>query len=231
MDLEKSLENATVIYTTGSFPVRAIFQDDCDTSNGYKLYWEVCKCEQETGSCNDIIPYGRIPGNTRKIYPRVFGAGYLYVRCLVKDANSNTITYDYGYIRITLPPLVARIEGPSAVIKGNESVVIISAAESYDPEKRHKKTEGLTLTWYCRQENMSHDNHDQFSTVSPQEAGVCQGDNTGKINNSSPLLYLDVNILKGNTKYIFDIVVQKGDRSANATHELRVEEPFVIYIR
>lgn len=151
----------------------------------------------------------------------------MYIRCLVKDGNSNVIAYDYGYVRIILPPLVANIAAPCSVIKGNETVIIISAAESYDPERRHKKSEGLTLTWYCSEENTSRDNHDELSTVSPNDAGGCQG----KINNSSPLLYLNLNNLRGNNTYVFEVVVQKGDRSSNATHKLRVEEPFVISIR
>lgn len=179
------------------------------------------------------MPYGmRKPGRTKKLYPRLFGAVYLYIRCLVKNGSSNILTYDYGYVRIILPPLVAKIAGPSEVIRGNVSVVIISASESYDPEKKHKKTEGLTLTWYCRKkENVLHDHQDEPSAVSPNDVGGCHGDDTGKINNSSPQLYLNMQNFRGNATYIFDVVIQKGDRSSNATHELRVEEPFVISIR
>lgn len=178
----------------------------------------------------------RRPGRTKKLYPRLFGAGYLYIRCFVTDAKDPKdfkvpIVYDYGYVKIILPPIVAKLAGPSSVIRGNESVVILSASESYDPEKIHKKTKGLALTWYCGGGIISHDNRDGLSTVSPGDAGRCQGDGILKINSTSSLLQLNVSNLRGNHTYFFEVVVQKGDRSANATHRLRVDEPFVISIR
>ena len=234
VDLQKSLENATVIYSNDPFPLGAIFQDDCHSSNGYALYWEVCECEEQTGFCNQIIPYGKKrPGRTKKLYPRLFDAGYLYIRCLVTDPKDPKvpIVYDYGYVKIILPPIVAKLEGPANVIKGNESVVTLSASESYDPEKIHKKTEGLVLTWYCGGDIISHDNRDGLSTVSPRDAGRCQGDGILKINSTLPVLQLNVSNSKGNRTYFFEVVAQKGDRSANATHKLRVDEPFIISIR
>ena len=173
------------------------------------------------------------PGRTKKLYPRLFGAGYLYVRCLAAHPKDPKvpIVYDFGYVKIILPPIVAKLEGPSNVITGNESVVILSASESYDPEKIHKKTEGLALTWYCGGGIISHDNRDGLSTVSPSEAGRCQGDSILKINTTSSVLQLNVSNLRGNYTYFFEVVIQKGDRSSNATHRLRVDEPFVTCIR
>ena len=228
------MENATVIYSNDRFPLGATFQDNCHSLNGYALYWEVCKCEEQTGFCNQIIPYGkRRPGRTKKLYPRLFGAGYLYIRCLVTDPKDPEvpIVYDYGYVKIILPPLVAKLEGPANIIKGNESVVILSASESYDPERIHKKTEGLTLTWYCGGSIISHDYRDGLSTVSPSDVGCCQGDGILKINSTSSVLQLNMNNLRGNHTYFFEVVVQKGDRTSNATHKLRVDEPFLISIR
>ena len=234
VDLRKSLENATVIFTNEPYLLEATFQDDCHSSNGYAVYWEVCECEEQTRLCNQIIPYGKRPGNTKKLYPRLFGAGYLYIRCLVrdpKDPKVSPIVYDYGYVKIILPPIVAKLEGPTNVIRGNESVILLSASESYDPEKVHKKTEGLALTWYCGGRIILHDNRDGLSTVSPSDAGGCQGDDILKINNTSPVLQLNVNNLRGNHTYLFEVVIQKGDRLSNATHRLRVHEPFDISIR
>ena len=234
VDLQKSLENATVIYTNDRFPLGATLQDDCYSSNGYALYWEVCKCEEQTGLCNQIIPYGlKRPGRTKKLYPRLFGAGYLYVRCLVTDPGDPKvpIVYDFGYVKIILPPIVAKLEGPTNAIRGNESVVILNASESYDPERVHKKTEGLAFTWYCGGGIMSHDNRSGLSTASPSDAGRCQSDGILKINSTSPVLKLNVSNFRGNHTYFFEVVVQKGDRSSNATHRLRVDEPFGISIR
>ena len=228
------MENVTVIYSNDRFPLGATFQDDCHSSNGYALYWEVCKCEEQTGLCNQIIPYGKKrPGRTKKLYPRLFGAGYLYIRCLATDPKDPKvpIVYDYGFVKIILPPIVAKLEGPANVTKGNESVVIISASESYDPEEIHKKTEGLALSWHCGGGIISSDIRDRVSTVSPSDVGRCQGDGVLKINSTSPMLQLNVSNLRGNYSYFFQVVVQKGDRSANATHKLRVDEPFAISIR
>lgn len=173
------------------------------------------------------------PGWTKKLYPRLFRAGYLYIRCLVTDPKDPKvpIVYDYGYVKIILPPIVAKLEGPPNVVRGNESVVVLSASESFDPENIHEKTEGLALTWYCGRGIISHDNQDGLSTVSPSDAGRCPGDGILKINSTSPVLQLNVSNLRGNHTYFFEVVVQKGDRSANATHRLRVDEPFVISIR
>lgn len=236
VDLQKSLDNATVVYTNTPFPLGVILQDDCASSKGYAIYWEVCKCEEQTRLCNQIRPYGIWrPGITKKLYPRLFGAGeyYLYVRGLVTDPKDPQvpIVYDYGYVKIILPPIVAKLEGPANVIIGKESVVILSASESYDPEKIDKKTEGLSLTWYCGGGILSNDNRDRLSTVSPGDYGRCQGDGILKINSTSSVLPLNVNSLRGNQTYFFEVVVQKGERSSNATHRLRVDEPFVISIR
>ena len=231
------MKNATVIYSNDPFPLGATFQDDCHSSNDYALYWEVCKCEEQTGLCNQIILYKkRRPARTTKLYPSFFGASYLYIRCLVTDPKDpkdpkEPIVYDYGFVKIILPPIVAKLEGPANVTKGNESVVILSASESYDPENIPKKTEGLALTWYCGGGIISHDNRDGLSTVSSSDAGRCQGDGVLKINSTLPVLQLNVSNLRGNYTYFFEVVVQKGDRSANATHKLRVDEPFVISIR
>lgn len=235
LELEQSLENATVIYSSDRFPLRVKFQEaNCSKSKGYQRFWEVCKCEENTRLCNQMIPYGPSkPGRTKKLYPRLFGPGYMYIRCLIRDpARGNlVITYDYGYVRIILPPLVAQVTGPSSVRRGNESVVMLDASESYDPEKMHKKTQGLKLNWYCRQENVSHRNQDQLSTVAPSDVGGCHGANGGKLNISSPLLHIDVENLRGNNTYVFEVVVQKGSRSSRATRKLRVLEPFVLSIR
>lgn len=235
VDLQKSLDNATVVYTNDLFPLGVTLQDDCPSSKGYALNWEVCKCEEQTRLCNQITPYGTgRPGSTKKLYPRLFDAGYyLYVRAFVTDPKDPQvpIVYDYGYVKIILPPIVTKLEGPANVIIGNESVVILSASESYDPEKIHKKTEGLSLTWYCGGGILSNDNRDRLSTVSPGDYGPCQGDGILKINSTSSVLPLNVNSLRGNHTYFFEVVVQKGERSSNATHRLRVDEPFVISIR
>ena len=232
VELKKTVENATVIYTNTRFRLRATFQDNCDKSRGYQLYWEVCKCGESTGLCNQMIPYGKNkPGRTKYLFPRLFGVGYMYIRGVVKNHIYEVITYDHGYVRIILPPLVAQIKGPSSVRRGNESVIILDGSESYDPEVKYKKAIGLFFSWYCRREVMSHDDKDELPTVSQNGVGVCYGTERQHLNNSLPTLYLDVGSLRGNNTYVFEVLVQKGDRSTRKTHKLRVEDPFELFVR
>ncbi|XP_022801660.1 uncharacterized protein LOC111339299 [Stylophora pistillata] len=233
VELGKTLKNATIIYTNSRFLLKATYNGNCKDDNygGYELHWEVSKCEESTGLCNQIIPYGKNkPGRPKYLFPRLFGASYMYIRCVLKNHSQQTITYDYGYARITLPPLVAVIEGLSSVLKGNESVVRLDGSASYDPEVKHKNSEGLSFTWYCRREGAGQDDKGTIWTVSPKEVRVCHGTEFRHLNNSLATLTLDLGKLSGNNAYVFELLVQKGDRSTRTIHKLQVEPPFKLFI-
>ena len=233
VSLNKTLEYATVLYTNERFVVTAEFTNNCSSLRGINLQWEVSKCDEGTRHCNTIIPYGRPGSALRKtIYPRIFGAGYLYVRCAVKQYGHKVLTYDFGYVRIILVPLEVNLIGPHTAIRGNTSLVLLDASKSYDPDYRYKKTEGLIFSWYCKQDVETFDSQEASSHEHGNGTDGCYGDGPGKINNSLTFLVVEVDKMKGNRTYVFEVVVQKEEgRISRLTHRLTVYEPFVLSLR
>lgn len=238
MELEKSLDKAIVVYTnTPPFPLPAAFQDNCNTSNDYQLYWEICKCDENTGACDSVIPYGSgwKPERPKKLFPRLFGGNcYLYIRCVFKKLSQRGLpsidvkAYSYGYVRLMLPNLVAKVLGPDKVVRGNRTVLQLDASKSYDPDMVHMKTKGMTFQWICKQAEGG------SSLVKTARKGITdQAEEKlhGCYNLTSPVLSVNLQALKGNRTYIFKIVIQKGGRTTQASHELRVEDPFIFSIR
>lgn len=235
MELSKTLKNASIVYVNEPFHLKATFRDDCNTSNDYKLYWEVCKCDEDTGLCDQVIPYGRSwsPDRPKTLFPRLFrGTGYLYIRCVfkrmtdkIKKQFEQVKTYDYGYVRLEFPPLVAIISGPARAVKGNQTFVILDASESYDPDKKYEKIEGMSLNWLCRTQGQE----EQTTSTEKIQTSGCYNF-TGNLNNSSPLLRVDLKNVKGNRTYVFQVVIRKGQRISRAMSKLKVDEPFILTI-
>ena len=219
-ELKKSLDEAAVVYTNKLFFLRATLRDNCNTPSDYKLYWEVCRCDEGTGMCDPVIKYGGAwkPTKPKLLFPRLFrGTGYLYIRCLFKTSAQDKLevkSYDYGYLRLVLPPLVPRIIGPSSVVRGNYTFVTLDASESYDPDRKPMKTKGMSINWFCKEES---DDHEELPRAVEERPGSLE-------------LLLNLQNLKGNRSYVFQLVIQKGDRTAQTTHKLRVNEPFVFTI-
>lgn len=242
MELEKSLENAIVVYSTSPFPLRATLQDNCNTSSDYQLYWEISKCDDKTRVCDSVVHYGGRwkPTGQKVLYPRLFhGTGYLYIRCVYRKQIERTAmsldikTYSYGFVRLLRPPLIAKIEGADKVVRGIHTFVKLDASKSYDPDRNSLKTKGMLLHWYCEEETEDEKIHKKSVTEMPNQGnGKLQGcyKFTGEVNNSFPLLIVNLQPVKGNKTLIFTIVIQKEDRIAQVSHRLRVEEPFVFSI-
>ena len=245
-ELKKSLDDATVVYTNARFFLRAKLRDNCNTPSYYKLYWEVCRCDESTGMCDPVIKYGGVwkPTRPKLLFPRLFrGTGYLYIRCLFKTSSKDQLdvkSYGYGYLRLVLPPLVPRIIGPSSVVRGNYTFVTLDASESYDPDRKTMKTKGMSINWFCKEESEIHEepatdlpSSEEPATDLPsamkERPGSCYN-LTGEVNDSSLELLLNLQNIKGNRSYVFQLVIQKGDRTAQTTHKLRVNEPFVLSI-
>lgn len=237
LELEKSLDNAMVVYTNKQFSLRAAFQDNCNTSSDYQLYWEICKCDENTGACDSVIPYGlgwKPERQNKTLFPRLFGGNhYLYIRCVFKklghkgSPSIDVKAYSYGYVRLMLPHLVAKVLGPDKVVRGNRTVVHLDASKSYDPDMVHMKTKGMTFQWICKEAEGG------SSLVKTAKGITDQAEEKlhGCYNLTSPVLSVNLQALKGNRTYIFKIVIQKGGRTTQASHELRVEDPFIFSIR
>ena len=116
---------------------------------------------------------------------------------------------------------MAIISGPGRAVKGNQTFVILDASESYDPDKKYEKIEGMSLNWLCREEG-------QVEPTKIQTSGCYNF--TGKLNNSSPLLRVDLKNVKGNRTYVFQVVIRKGQRISRAMSKLKVDEPFILTI-
>lgn len=186
-----------------------------------------------------MIKYGKSwqPNKPKKLFPRLFGEGYLYIRCVYRSSVEphKVKAYDYGYVRLVLPPLVAKIFGPVQVVRGNHTFFTLDASGSYDPDKKYLKTKGMSLIWFCEEDDrQGYNNGEEPAEGVPstdRESSRSCFHMTGKLNDSSPVLRLNLQNVKGNRTYLFKIVIKKDSRTAQTTHKLRVEEPFVFSIR
>ena len=156
---------------------------------------------------------------------REFGESYLYIRCvafiITPSGDDKVETYDYGYVRVVYPSLVAQIAGSSAAIKGNGSVKL-DASSSYDPNARLKNSSGLSFSWYCKRVD---------GDVTKEDLSGCYGHHSGKLSSTKPFIEVDVDSMDANQTYLFELVVTKDRRVSKTIHTLVVLPPYVISLR
>ena len=229
--LNKTLEEAQLLFTTQELIIHASVSKGNCSFQDIKYLWEISKAtkaRKEFGPLEFQEEYNRsLPGLT--IRGSSFSAGYLYIRCVAKTLEDKAKAYDYGYVRVALPPLVARISGHRSAVKGNGSV-ILNASESLDPSLLLMGIEGMRFSWYCRRMD------DAFSLAPgtllfEKVRGGCYGRGPGKLTSTKPLLRVNVDEMDSNQTYVFELVVAKDSRVSRAVHHLTVLPPFVITLR
>lgn len=150
---------------------------------------------------------------------------YLYVRYTAsiktRSGDYEVKTYDYGYVRVLYPPLIARITGSITAIKGNGSVTL-DASSSYDPNAMVSNSSALTFIWYCQR---------LPDNVTEQGPSDCYGPRPGKLSSTEPMIAVDVDRMDANHTYLFELVVSKDRRVSRAFHTLTVNPPYVISLR
>ena len=227
ISLKKTLKEAAVLYTTQNITIYAeTSQGNCEKSLNFK--WEIAKASDKSSEFGRFVSHGGSFNNKTgnlQLKGREFDMGYLYIRCVALIATRSgdvaVETYDYGYVRVVYPPLVAHITGSSTVIKGNGSVTI-NASSSYDPNARLNNSSGISFTWYCKTMD---------GNVSKEGPSGCYGRHSKKLSSTKPIIKVDVDSMDANVTYLFELVITKDRRVSRAFHTLTVIPPYVISLR
>ena len=229
ISLKKTLQEATVLYTTQNITIYAeTSQGNCDNKS-INFIWEIAKASDTSSEFGLLVVHGDAFNNQTgklQLKGREFDEGYLYIRCaafstLSLSGDVGVETYDYGYVRIVYPPLVAQIAGSSTAIKGNGSVTL-DASSSYDPNARRNNSSGLSFNWYCKRVD---------GNITKEGPSGCYGHHSGKLSSTKPIIIVDVDSMDANQTYLFELVISKGRRVSRAIHTLVVFPPYVISLR
>ena len=218
--LNKSIEGAMVVFTTQPhFGFRSDVRLDCNKTGEILRFWELSKVHTDSGFFSTLFTYSKLESQRVQLETEKFGEGYIYVRCVSKMlGTAGTISYDYGFVHITRPPLVAEITGPS-VIPALDKYAILNASNSYDPADKQLRSEGLDFYWYCRQEG--------DTDLLPIDASKPQRHKDrgcfGRISDAGAVLAVPVREMKSEESYIFQVTIKKDRRVANFTHNLHIE--------
>lgn len=238
INLTKSLnEVRKVVSTDGPIYVEANIQTNCSDKRDYETTWQVSlACPPKTYFRS--IPDRPSVGKALNLYLNKYVANaqlskcYFYIRCLIKLEADPSIVLgsDYGYLHIAKPPLVPSLVGDARVTQGVTQTIILDASKSRDP----LGGSAVRFRWFCRREN------ERFTlTTEPVDIplgrekrhGGCFGFGPGRLSSNASVLLVNANKMQGNQTYIFDVVVSKEGRDANASNKVRVEIPFGISVR
>lgn len=160
-----------------------------------------------------MILYGKNKlGRFKFFFFWFFGVGYLYIWCVFKNYFKEIIIYDYGYVCIIYLLFVVKIDGLLRVFMGNESFVILDGLVSYDLVERYKKVNSFLFIWFCRREGVLQKDKDEILMVYLNDICVCYGIEIRYLNSFMFMFILDLGRLSGNNIYVFEFLVQKGDR-------------------
>lgn len=232
--LNKTHENATRISTIDMFVVVGKVTKHCNTSSNMVLSWESSQASEQNGafSFSQTLDIG---SENLTITPKRLSPGLYYVR-LVAEMNKEegAINYDFGFLKVMLPDLVAKIRGVSKAVKGT-GTVILDATDSYDPHEPALKDQGLVFTWLCRREDEDFSGMESLSIDHSygreRILGGCFGYGVGKLNDTGPTVEININKMISQNSYVFMVIVQKENRSSTANHTLRIESSISFSIR
>ena len=166
----------------------------------------------------------------------IVGVGYVYIQCVIEvRGDAGSMSFDYGFLRIVRPPLVAKI---TDITQESESwsKIKLSARQSFDAELKYDRSQGLQFTWFCRVEG------EIFATYSTGQIvdialgrnksyGGCFGFGPGILSSRDKVLELNREKMVKTKKYIFKLVLNKDTRNASAEYELNVKPQVSISVR
>lgn len=227
ISLNKTLAEADVLYTTQNITVHAKTKPgNCHKTIYFQ--WEIAKASDHTSEFGMFIAQGDVFKNKSGIL-QLSGSelveGFLYIRCAAfkRHLRGEIVveTYDYGYVRVLNPPLIALISGSTTAIKGNGSVEL-DASNSYDPIATENNRSGLNFSWFCRRRD---------STLTKARTRSCYGQHSERLSSTGSILIVDVDKMDANYTYVFELVIIKDRRVSRAFHALTVSPPYVISLR
>ena len=224
LSLKHSLSESDIVYTTNrSLNLRTDkVINNCSALNQIEYQWMFSRVDSETGFFTPFLMYGFTDRTTIKLKPRLLGAGVLYVSL---EASVSEVTgasaYDYGFLRVRHPDLVAKIVAPGSISKGDSKVKLDSSG-SYDPEFKWLQYRKLNFSWQC-QRQCRWDSLD-ILTDSRAEREPCYGiaNATDSVISNQRVLIIDVDFLRSSCIYLFHLSVAKGSRITHKEHALEV---------
>lgn len=234
VQLNKTHTNATRITTIDMFVVVGKVAAHCNTSSLMVLSWESNEVYVENGafSISQVLEVG---SENLTIAPKRLSAGLYYIRLIAEmNKEEGAINYDYGFLEVVYPDLVAKIRGVNKVLKGTGKITL-DATDSYDPHEPTLKDQGMVFKWLCRREDEDFSNMQSLPIDSSygreKILGGCFGYGVGMLNSTGPTIEVDINKMVSQNTYVFMVIVQKENRSSAANHTLRVESSFAFSIR
>ena len=228
MQLKHSVPESDLIMTSDkSLILKAIATSNCFESNETQYRWMFSTVDFETTYFSPFLMYGVTNRNTIWLRPSHFGAGIVYVSVIVSVSKNapGTFSYDFGFVRIRMQDLIAKIMGPASVTRqlGN---VTIDGSWSYDPELQ---TGTLNYIWQC-QRTCRWDPVDILLFPKAEEPCFGTANETDSTISSQKTAVIDLPSLKSNCTYLFGLAVTKDRRESYAKHELKIRPAVPFYV-
>ena len=175
--------------------------------------------------------FGDKDRNTISLPPRFLGAGIVYVsvEVSVSENSPETFSYDFGFVRIRYPDLVAKIVGPASITRGLGNLKI-DGSMSYDPESVSLQTGTLTFMWQCQRACRWDPVDILFFPKAKVEPcfGIANESDSTISSQSSVIIHLPS--LKSNCTYLFGLTITKDSRVSYAMHELKIRPAVPFYV-
>lgn len=232
MQLKHSVPESDLIITSdGPLIFKAIVTSNCFESNQTQYQWMLSTVDSETTYFSPFLMYRVTDRNTISIRPSFLGAGIVYVSVEVSVSENipGTFSYDFGFVRIRLPDIIAKIVGPASVTRelGNAT---IDGSGSYDPESQSLQSGTLNFMWQC-QRTCRWDPVDIliFPKVEVEPCfGIANETDSTISKESTAIIHLPS--LKSNCTYLFGLTVAKDGRVSYAKHELKIRPAVPFYV-
>lgn len=232
--LNKTHTCATRITTVDLFVVIGEVRSRCNTSTSMLLSWESNEIEELNGAfmMSDRLA---VASQNLTIEPRRFKVGLYFIRLTAEmTKEEGAVNYDYGFLRVVLPDLVAKVRGVKKAVKGTGNIVL-DGTDCYDPDNPSAKDQGMVFTWLCRRDSEEFSNMETLPIESSlgraKALGGCFGYGVGKMNTTEPILEIDISKMPSKSTFVFKLIVQKENRTAVAFHNLTVESSIDFSIR
>ena len=232
--LNKTYTNATKITTVDMFVVVGEVTPRCNTSKSMLLTWESNEVEDLNGAFT-MSQTLAVASLNLTIKPKTLSVGLYFIRLIAEmTKEEGAIGYDYGFLQVVLPDLVATIRGVHKVVKGTGNVVL-DATDSYDPHDPAAKDQGMVFTWLCRREDEDFSNLQALPIDTPlgreKVLGGCFGYGVGRMNTTEPILEIEINRMVSKNTYVFKLIVEKENQTSAANHTLKVDSSIAFSIR
>lgn len=170
-------------------------------------------------------------GKAIQLIPLKFDAEILFVALKVVIAGvPGTSSYDFGFIRIRRPELVAKIKAPKSITR-NETEVRLNSTGSYDPETESLHNKGLNFAWKCQRKCLK--SFLDTVSITKVESEPCFGiaNESESVFSTESVVAIEVASLTFGCTYFFELAVMKDSRVAYAEHELELKSKVPFFVR